>query len=242
MDLRPVYVFGACNEDYVELAYSGLRDCERVSMIPRNGRIFQAVKLAHCSRRLSRLGELPGQQVWASHDIGKLDAGGGDEPPVILFVESVEARSPGYVRFVRGWSPNALMCLSILNPMDWKGMRDWVPKVERYFDLVLSCSRRDAEQYGWEYWPDCYTPALVDDGEAPQRDICFIGRDKGRLDLLLSLRKEARSLGMSVDIVMAGRGPGRHIEGIEVRHKPLSYKDCLRRTLNAKCILEITAQ
>ena len=114
--------------------------------------------------------------------------------------------------------------------------------VRKYADLLVSYDAADAKKHGMHYHPTVFSP--VDLGNTPLPSPCdlyFLGRDKGRLHLLVEICKEAQRKGIKAKFILMEVPPRQRIEcdGITYQDQPVPYMENLRNVTASKCVIEM---
>lgn len=85
--------------------------------------------------------------------------------------------------------------LFLFDSMEVGFMKSYVDKIQNLIRLSIinvtySFDKSDCKKYGFRYWEQCCTP-LPQKTKEISTDLYFAGRDKGRMDLILSITKRA---------------------------------------------------
>lgn len=102
-----------------------------------------------------------------------------------------------------------------------------------------SFSKADCKAAGMKYAETFYNPALVIESEQPERDVYFIGIDKGRRAILEQWNSKLREMGLKVLIQLVNNQ-----KAIWNRHysHSKSYKQVCEEVAKSKCLLEIVQE
>lgn len=117
-----------------------------------------------------------------------------------------------------------------------------VDYVKRYSDLFITYDHIDAEKYNLTYHPTVYSSVQVAaDDTIPYTDLFFLGRDKGRLGLLVDMCNQFTKNGLKCCFFILDVPPEQQIEclGIHYIDHPISYKKNLQYVSRTKCIVEL---
>lgn len=108
-------------------------------------------------------------------------------------------------------------------------------------DAVISFDKKEAEKYGFLYHPTVFSHIPISVCDNKKCDVFFIGKYKGRLDLLVDIYKKLTSNGLICKfIVLNAPIDKRQIpDEIEYIDKSIKYKDVLQLVNGANCILEL---
>lgn len=100
---------------------------------------------------------------------------------------------------------------------------------------LWSFSRVDCAQYGLHFNPPPYFWELAYQSEAQPVDICFVGKDKGRLTQVLKWKKLFESLGLITEFYITPDHPYNKNPNYS---KPISYKQSIEVSSRAKAIFD----
>ena len=116
-----------------------------------------------------------------------------------------------------------------------------VEKLKEKTDLVISYDMEDARKYGLEYHPTVLSKVPILAEKKYQSDVFFLGKPKGRLDLLIEISKGLKSYGVNCNFMVLGipKEEQKDPEYIHYIEKPLTYAENLCYACNAKCLLEL---
>ena len=114
--------------------------------------------------------------------------------------------------------------------------------LQRYADLLISYDTTDAQEHHILYHPTVFSSIDVMDQE-PQSiyDLYFLGRDKGRLDCLVDICKEAQRRQLKCHFLMVEVPKSQQVkcEGITYLDGTLTYAENLRNCARSKCLVEM---
>lgn len=116
--------------------------------------------------------------------------------------------------------------------------------IKEYADLVISYDKEDAIKYEFEYH-STFMSYLKEIGEKikPINDISYIGASKHRYKEILKVYDIFIDKGLSCDFVVFRLNKNQaKIKGIKYIKHLIPYTTYLKRTLQAKCILELMQQ
>lgn len=97
-------------------------------------------------------------------------------------------------------------------------------------DKFYTFDKKDAEKYNINYKSQFYSNQIKLKNKPIKYDICFLGRDKGRKELISKIEKQLIKNNITYDIRV-----------IEQEKDFISYKKYLKMLERSRCILEITA-
>lgn len=115
--------------------------------------------------------------------------------------------------------------------------------IKRYTDLLISYDQTDARRYGIAYHHTIFSSVKL----APQEiyyDLYFLGRDKGRLNTLVTIAHEAQKRKMKCHFIMmeVPQAERVEVEGIVYADEPIPYKENLLYAAKSGCLIELLQQ
>lgn len=115
--------------------------------------------------------------------------------------------------------------------------------VKRYSDLIISYDKSDAQKHHTAYHPTIYSPLNIQ-STSTKYDLYFLGRDKGRMDMLIRLCQEAQKRGLrcKFDMIEIPRQKQISQEGMNYPNGEISYAENLRNSSESRCIIEMLQQ
>ena len=103
-------------------------------------------------------------------------------------------------------------------------------------DRVLSFDKNNCEKYGFEYIENCYALDPSIKLESLKYDMIFLGTDKSRYDLLLSIIKKTEHMGWNnfIQIYSYSRDENKYIT-----HQFMQYKEYLKKLAQSRVVLDV---
>lgn len=125
-----------------------------------------------------------------------------------------------------------------------------VDHIKKYCDLFISYDKKDAKKYNIDYHSSVYSKLNINefdkfsDSSECQYDLYFMGRDKGRLNILMEICNDAKKQGLRCKFLLIEVPYHKRVpcEGIEYLNHTISYPENLRYCANSRCILELLQQ
>lgn len=118
-----------------------------------------------------------------------------------------------------------------------------VDYIKRYADLFVCYDYTDARKYHIAYHPTVFSSIHIGDCQKVEAvyDLFFLGRDKGRLPMLIQICKEAQKRGLTCHFLLIEVPQVKRIkcEGIYYLDTPLTYQENLQNCTQSRCIIEI---
>ncbi|NLV52732.1 MAG: hypothetical protein GXY64_05660 [Bacteroidales bacterium] len=249
MDKYQLVVFGD-QWDVYQVSYRELIDNPHVICIPtcRPNGLLGVIQRFQFNPRLNRLINIPCKSMWNPYYLRNLQ---GEKVCFLIMEYWLRLESGIHLfPFLRAHYPQAkIVCFTqdmmdtikdhyTLRPFD-------VQYVKQYVDLFVSYDTNDAKTYQVDYHPTVFSPLEKTLGtERKLYDLYFLGRDKGRLKILLSICQEAKTRGLKCHFVMLEIPAEDRVEceGIVYADAPIPYEENLRLCTQSKCVIELLQQ
>ena len=243
------YVFFDNDSEYYRIAR---RDLEQLSncriryrLLSEGSKVKKLLYHLHISDRLNRYITLPFQSIWNPSLIGKLDFP-EDKPICFLFSGGFGFLYPmGTFRYLRKTYPGCKLVLLLRDKVvvaQRQSTHFNIEKAKQTFDFIYTTSTIEAEQFGLRLISVmCSVYPVQTKPEDKKSDVVFVGVVKDRLDTVCRAYKRFTAAGLVCDFLLVSRTPIKGVpEGLTVQQHGISYTEMLRRTVNSRCILEIT--
>lgn len=101
---------------------------------------------------------------------------------------------------------------------------------------IFSFDRADCQQYGFTFYNQFAAAVAQKSNPTPNYDFCFIGKNKGRDQLLNPIKAQANASGYSMRISYIGDTTGAHFQ------KQIAYTHYLELQLDCRCVVDINQQ
>lgn len=113
-------------------------------------------------------------------------------------------------------------------------MEDNLAIYKEKLDLIITTDRKDAIKYNIIFFPLFYSKICIDKKREIKYDISFVGRDKGREELVRKVKNEAEKKGL---IAYFRLREGLNLE--TMREAWIPYKNILNTESQSNCIFEV---
>lgn len=195
----------------------------------------------HNNLRLNSAFELPFKRIWFNYCLNSKDS--LDENTCFVFYQSFHfSYSRKFLLYIKQKCPGAKLCFIFTNPIDEYYYNNFL-KVRDLYDLKITFYNKDALKYNINYYPVDLGLFLIHD-DFPKvdnkYDLFFVGKDKGRLGLLLDIYEQFSKQGLSCLFYIYGvkKRDQVRLEGINY-NTFLPYHDVLHYVKESKAVLEI---
>lgn len=114
--------------------------------------------------------------------------------------------------------------------------------IKSHTDLWISYDSSDAKKYDIAYHPTVYSSTgITREEDKPHDDLYFLGRDKGRMDLLLNICYAAKTKGLTCKFLLLDVPRKKRVscKGIHYLDDTIPYKENLQNCANSRCVLEL---
>lgn len=159
----------------------------------------------------------------------------------IVMAESFHlSYSKSFFKHLRKRFPSVKLCFVFSNPVGEYNLEK-VRAMQDYYDMIITFAKDDAVKYGYQYCDvlPYRLPDLEKDVEL-ESDIFYVGKEKGRLDQIISLYERAVRLGLKCKfyIVEVPEEKQLYADDIIYNH-PIPYNEVLYHVQRTRCILEL---
>lgn len=144
---------------------------------------------------------------------------------------------PDYLDWLHKKNPDSKIIIFYTNKVNYNNNPN---KLKRNWCSIWTCDKVDSEKYNLNLYDGvAYFKIYKVKKEEPIYDVFYIGKDKGRLDYLLSLEKKFNDLGLKTYInIVAER---RWFSKRNKRYRPIMpYKEVLENLGKSKAILHLS--
>lgn len=243
------YVFFDFSRDYYRIArweLEQLPNCRvRERRISEGSKLKKLLYRLHISERLNRYITLPFQSIWNPALIGKLDFP-EDKPICFLFTMGfMFLYQMDTFRYLRKTYPGCKLVLLLRDRVavaESLSRHFNLEKAKPTFDYIYTTSTIEAEKFGLRQISTMCSAYPVQTGpEDKKSDVIFVGVVKDRLDTVRRAYERFTAAGLVCDFLLVSKTPIEGLpEGLTVQQTGISYTQMLQRTVNSRCILEVT--
>ena len=202
--------------------------------------IIKKIFRLHNANPLNKKFELPFKPLWFRRLLKGMDINKEDDI-YFLFYESFNiSYSAKFLSYLKKRFPTSRNYFIFTNPPD-EYNTSRVTGVRHLYDFIVSDVKDLAEKNGYLFYP--FNPMSFPRESLKSNynsDVFFVGADKGRLPILLSIFELLQANGLKCDFNIVGvpAEKQRYANQISYNH-PLSYDEVIKRILQSKCVLEI---
>lgn len=199
---------------------------------------------AHFSSNVYKYVDLPFKWIWRK---GICKAEFSTKKPIcfLLYGSHPTVYVHGLIPYIKEHYKNSVVVLQCTDKVEWYknrfGRKEFDQTVSQA-DLVVTYNPVDADIYGYELFP----PIIPDYSKYPNvsnalaSDILYVGRSKGRVDLLHSIYRKATKSGLICDFTIIGVPKEDRLSNTNINYdKFVDYRDVIDKINQTKCILNI---
>lgn len=169
---------------------------------------------------------LPYKDIWYNKKLI------GIKEKYIIVIDSLITQD--FIKWLKKYNKDKRIIFTYLNIVSMSLHPDLI----REYCSLYTWDKNDADRYGLNYFKGGYYFQNVTP-EKKRFDIMFIGRDKGRLQTLLELKKTFEDKGLSTFFYIVGdRGFSKSNNGFNYQ-KEISYEETLKLSCQSRAILDI---
>ena len=114
--------------------------------------------------------------------------------------------------------------------------------LQEKMDLLTVFDNNMANLYGLKYWPNVYPTIKTEDTEVCEYDICFVGNDRGREDVLKKLADKCEMYGIKTAFFVKKEVPQEAYKGIQYITEYIPYEKTLELVKKSRCVLELKVE
>ena len=248
MDKYKLIIFG--NEwDVYMTSYKDLIDDPHITYIPtfRPKGLLGHLQRIHLNPKLNHVLHMPMKSYWPGYLLRDINP---NENVCFLITERWMLLESGlqllpYIR--HHFTKAKVVCFfqDIINTfIDLYTLQNIdIEHIKEQCDLVISYDKQDAQRHHTAYHPTIYSPLNIP-STSTKYDLYFLGRDKGRMDMLIRLCQEAQKRGLrcKFDMIDIPRQKQISLEGMNYPCSEISYAENLRNCAESRCIIEMLQQ
>ena len=205
----------------------------------KNHYIEKLFKL-HLAWPINKRSDAPYVKIWFNSILKGINIDPKQDLYILLAESYHLSYSNNFLNYLKSKYPDAKLIFCFSNPAGDYNLKK-LQKVILNYDAVLTFHKKDAELYGYFYCDDMpYRLPNIDQDDLDNSDVFFVGANKGRLRLLLSIYDKLSNAGLKCDFFICGVEKKDQIfrEGI-VYNKRISYDEVLKHVKASKCVLEV---
>lgn len=243
--------FDAKNNEYYNIARYEAECLDnflvRDRYLPTGSRIKRILFRIHTSIQLNRKFTLPFQHIWNRAYIGELNF--SEHKPICFIFTAGVSDLPYKMKlfpYLRKKYPDCKLIFLLRDRIEVSQTLiqsvDLKNEAKKIFDIVYTINNKDAELYGFEKMHSfCSRFPVKTSPDDFKSDVIFIGAVKDRMDTIRQAYEKFTKAGLKCDFLLVHPKPIADLpDGLCVQSKGIPYGEMLRRTVNAKCILDIT--
>lgn len=232
------FVFLVNDDGYRKYTYLAAK--EAGASVPRiKSRLVRKLFEIHNAEPLNRFFELPLKWMWYSKVVNESNLFNDDEIYFILYESFHMSYSRKLIRHFKKRYKKSKFYYLFTNPASNYNLYR-LNKIKDLLDGVFSFNKEDVKKYGY-FLLEEEPFILPKQGKHKEiSDVFFVGSDKGRLPILLSIYEKLSKDGLICDFWITGVSENnqKYKDVIHYNH-PLSYEEVLKRDARSKCILEV---
>lgn len=236
--MKPNYVIYATPEDYYKLMYKDIIEKPNVlylSSSPIDNRYNIYGFLYRIIRRINkkylRLG------LFQKIPVPRLNP----DTPIyfVFFYGRLYWVNDGLIDFLKNKYPKS-RCICYFQ--DLISIREYIDieNVKKNFDLVISYDAHEAQMYQIEYYPTPFSYIDVKQNPQYDTDVYFLGRSKGRFDLILQIYDNLVRLGYRCDFYISDVQTEQRVKRTGIHYiDSMTYIENLEHVVSCRILLEI---
>ena len=195
----------------------------------------------HNAEPLNRFFELPLKSIWFKKCIDDVKLKANDENYFILYESFHMTYSKKLIKHIRRRYPKSKCIFLFTNPANDYNLKR-LKKIQSKLDGIVTFVKEDADKYGFIY---CHADLfqlnrVIKDDLYDESDVFFVGANKGRLPLLISIFEKFKNAGLKCDfwITDVPKESQQYADEIHYNQR-ISYDEVLQHDIHSKVILEL---
>lgn len=202
--------------------------------------ILRSIWSHHIGYTLNKKKSVPLQRIWWSqYTLNSLKFKREDEYYIIFGNAVLNDLDDGFLRHLTKM-PNVHLILYFSDPVDSEFAKLAKVRAQRNkYEYIFTFDPKDSETYGYIQTRFLYSISSVEPDHDAKSDICFIGENKGRLNIAEAIYRECDNRGIKCNFRIT-RVPEEHrkLSGIAYNSR-ISYLKTVSQAKAANCLLEI---
>lgn len=159
----------------------------------------------------------------------------------ILMGESFHlSYSKSFLRRIKKHFPDVKLCFVFSNPVSGYNIEK-IKAMHAFYDIIITFAKDDAEKYDFQFCD--VLPYRLPDPEKNvelESDIFYVGKEKGRLDQIISFYERAVSLGLKCKFYIVGVPEEKQLFADDIIYNhPIAYNEVLHHVQRTKCVFEL---
>lgn len=209
------------------------------------GWLSKKIYALHFLPKLNNIIPLPFKNLWNTIYFDKVDRNG--RILFLIFQNWLRVdETTGTIAYIRNHFKNCKIVLflqdiesSLINPFTLKKID--LLSYKSQCDLIISFDKKEAKKYNFLYHPTVFSRRHISDSKKTSSDVFFIGKHKGRLNLLIDVYDKLTSLGLNCLFIIQDVPHNQRFQrsGIRYIDASISYYDVLEYIYQTHCILEV---
>lgn len=194
----------------------------------------------HNSEKIAKIIKLPFKKLWYPFYFRNRF----DDLKPLCFIISQRSLDLSYLNYLKRKYPS---CKIVLIHRDLiKVCKRIAPELpfNPVFDLEMTYDQGEGIKYGLPTFVEFESKIGIVEPTEPESDVFFAGKAKDRLPLLLAAHKVFTDAGLKVFFFITGVSAEyrKPLPGIVYSDSPMTYREMLEHTVNARCLLDINQE
>lgn len=209
-------------------------------------RFLRKICNVHYSQKLNKRFNFPGKRIWYKAFSKSLGIEFDDEEEYVLIVYdwSRLSRDFNFFAYLKKKCRRLKIVYLFTNIAAISGARMYgvLDELTGVFDKVFAFDPKDAERYGFDYFPLIYTGVNPQEKKSCDTDLFYIGqaKDPARYQMLIDIFEKAQKEGLTCDFNIVGV-PEEKQKYPELIHynKRMSYSDVVKKIKRSRCLVDV---
>lgn len=215
--------------------------------LPVDEKYGKTIGKIHFCHTTNKYINLPFKWIWYDTFLKFLNLKGdyNNQICILIFDHNVLGNEFRFIKYVKKKYPNVKFAYIFTNIIKYTAAneRDYVDKLNDWYDVVFAFDPMDAEKYNFEYSPLIYDADFS--GEEERSDnlngsVFYLGQAKDRLDGLLSVYEKLNEYDIKCDFHIANVPESKiKYENDIVYNQYMTYSEAVKRIKNSSCLIDV---
>ncbi|MBE6059380.1 MAG: hypothetical protein E7215_04305 [Clostridium sulfidigenes] len=211
--------------------------------LPLKNRYILQIARLHYSYKLEKYIEIPGKTIWYKKFCKDLGLDANKHQILMIYDRNILGGEKSFIHYLRKHFPTIKLVYVFTNIVKYTGAkeRDYVEKLNGWYDVVFAFDQLDAKKYGFNYSPLIYDSFEgSSDAENKQDLVFYVGQAKDRLKDLIKSFERLNEINIKTDFnIVKVTEPEMKYSDIIKYNKTMSYKDVIKKIKSSSCLIDI---
>lgn len=228
--------------DWIHMVWADAEKRENVSIIYNT--IWQKNAFLRRMNKIHLKCRLPFKRIWIKKYMEDFSLSENDNNFIFINDVNIIMKNDEFIKFLQN-KYKANVILYVFNPIEKKRGKGYIKgieisKLKKWYDFVVTSDPDDAQEFGLGLIYEIYSKLDIAEKGTIKNDLMFVGRGKGREELLLNIYEYLKEKNIDFEINICGKGENRGTKLQYTGYMP--YSEIIGKVMESNCILEILQQ